>query len=46
MYCGLKVLHFKSNQKSLNPIHFWGQEVNIWAAAGDHGGIAWKWKWF
>ena len=36
----LKVLHFKSNQKSLNPIHFWGQEVNIWAAAGDHGGVA------
>ena len=40
IYCGLKVLHFKSYQKSLNPIHFWGQEVNIWAAAGDHGGIA------
>ena len=40
IYCVLKVLHFKSNQKSLNPIHFWGQEVNIWAAAGDHGGVA------
>ena len=25
--------------KSLNAIHFWGQEVDIGAAAGDHGGI-------
>ena len=40
IYYVINVLQFKSNQKSLNAIYFWRQEVNIWAAAGDHGGVA------
>ena len=40
IYYVLNVLQLKSNHKSLNAIYFWGQEVNIWAAAGDHRGVA------
>ena len=40
IYYVLNVSQLKWNQKSLNAIYFWGQEVNIWAAASDHGGVA------
>ena len=40
IYYVLNVLQLKSNHKSLNAIYFWGQKVNIWAAAGDHRGVA------